>query len=334
MNQTSHCPNCEAPVSRQYCANCGQIQKDIRRFFLALVNEALEDIFSPNSRMWKTVYLLLFRPGLLTLEYLRGRRVSYVQPIRLYFITSIMFFVLLSIINFFSDPPTLSTTPEPTAQVEQSEAVGTDTDQDTAATSDEAAADNAAREGEAEFDEAVADFNAELDETETELDLPFVGEETESQLKEKFRQQLKKIAELSKEGNSSEVVSVVLEITPPVIFLLLPLFALLLKIVYIFRGVYYSEHLVYAVHNHCFIFLLLTLYSLAQVVLRNIAVADDILDMIIIIWIPLYLWKSLRNVYQQGRFWTLVKFLQLGISYFFLLGVAMTITVFVGILTI
>lgn len=331
MNQSSHCPNCEAPVTGQYCANCGQIQKDIRRFFLALVNEALEDIFSPNSRVWKTVYFLLFRPGYLTLEYLRGRRVSYVQPIRLYFITSIIFFVLLSLINFFSDPPILTTTNEPTAQTEQVQ-----TDDEVAVESEDSSDPEADSQlpSDESFDRAIAGVDSGFDETETELDLPFASAETEEQLKEVLRQQIKKVLTLAKEGNSSEVISVFLEITPPVIFCLLPLFALLLKIVYIFRGVYYSEHLIYAVHNHCFIFLLLTLYSLGQLLFRNFEIGRDILDVFILIWIPLYLWKSLRNVYQQGRFWTMVKFLQLGISYFFLLGFAMMVTFFVGILTI
>ena len=331
MSQPSRCPNCDTPTTGQYCSNCGQIQKDIRRFFLALINEALEDIFSPNSRVWKTVYFLLFRPGYLTLEYLRGRRVSYVQPIRLYFITSIMFFVLLSLINFFSDPPTLSSLNEPTAQTEQVQAGESGEDNKEDSPDPDADSDRPSDES---FDQAIANVDSGFDESETELDLPFASDETEERLKEVLREQIKKVITLGKEGNSSEVISVFLEITPPVIFCLLPIFALLLKIVYIFRGVYYSEHLIYAVHNHCFLFLLLTLYSLAQLLFRNVDIAGDVLDLFIFIWIPLYLWKSLRNVYQQGRFWTMVKFLQLGISYFFLLGIAMMITFFVGILTI
>ncbi|NND00953.1 MAG: DUF3667 domain-containing protein, partial [Gammaproteobacteria bacterium] len=102
MTAQTNCPNCTALLHGEYCADCGQHQKGIDRFFLSLVNEAFEDIFSLNSRSWRTVSALLFKPGYLSNEYFRGRRARYVSPIRLYFITSIAFFVLLSIANFFT----------------------------------------------------------------------------------------------------------------------------------------------------------------------------------------------------------------------------------------
>jgi hypothetical protein len=104
MTDTTLCPNCKTPLHGQFCSECGQNQKGIDRFLLTLVNEAFEDLFRWNSRAWRTLFGLMFKPGFLSKEYFKGRRARYVQPIRLYFITSIVFFVVLSVVNFFSDP--------------------------------------------------------------------------------------------------------------------------------------------------------------------------------------------------------------------------------------
>ena len=96
------CPNCHAPLYGQFCYQCGQNQKGFDRYLLTLLSEALEDIVKPNSRAARTLLALLFRPGFLTQEYFAGRRARYVQPVRLYFVTSIIFFSLLSLENILS----------------------------------------------------------------------------------------------------------------------------------------------------------------------------------------------------------------------------------------
>ncbi len=78
------CPNCDAELTARYCAQCGQ---DAHRQVLSLqhtLGELLEDVSQADARVWRTLRLLVLRPGELTCEYLRGKRASYTPPFRLY----------------------------------------------------------------------------------------------------------------------------------------------------------------------------------------------------------------------------------------------------------
>ena len=65
--------------------------------FWGLIRDLLGDIFDWDSRVWRTLRPLAFRPGLLTGEFLRGRRAHYTPPFRMYLILSVMFFLIASI---------------------------------------------------------------------------------------------------------------------------------------------------------------------------------------------------------------------------------------------
>lgn len=96
---THQCPNCKAILHGQFCFACGQNQKSVDGPFYSLASEALEDIFQPNSRTFRTLLAVCFKPGFLTREYFSGRRARYIQPVRLYFITSITFFFIISLMS-------------------------------------------------------------------------------------------------------------------------------------------------------------------------------------------------------------------------------------------
>ena len=326
---TTACPNCSTPVTGQYCSNCGQIQKDIRRFFLALVNEALDDVFSLNSRMWKTLVAILFRPGFLTNEYLRGRRVSYVQPVRLYFITSISFFLMLSIVNFFS-PPLAVNAISVEGPTEASQTIEPNQSLDEDLPTGQTPVDG---EQPSDLEQTLANIDKNFADGDFNLGLASISDEQETKLKTLLQTQIKKAVVLADQG-SGELVSKFLQIAPPIIFCLLPLFDLLLQILYMFRGVYYTEHFIYAVHNHCFVYLTLLFYTIAEISLRSFPKIAEGLSIVVAIWIPVYLWVSLKRVYGQGKFFTTLKFIGLGISYGTLLGIGVAITLLVGLATL
>jgi hypothetical protein len=90
-----HCHNCDAAVSGNFCASCGQetvLHVASAREFL---HEFIGHYVALEGKLWKTLALLLFRPGRLTAEYIGGRRARYVQPLRIYLTFSILFFALL-----------------------------------------------------------------------------------------------------------------------------------------------------------------------------------------------------------------------------------------------
>ena len=89
------CHNCGAAVSGKFCPECGQettLHVASAREFL---HEFIGHYVALEGKLWKTLALLLFRPGKLTAEYIAGRRARYVQPLRIYLTLSILFFALL-----------------------------------------------------------------------------------------------------------------------------------------------------------------------------------------------------------------------------------------------
>lgn len=90
-----HCPNCGASLSGKYCVACGQKRIDrrdlsVRRFFGHVINE-LTDLQS--NKILRTFGSLLFKPGLLTSEYLAGKKGFHIGPVRLYLTFSALYFL-------------------------------------------------------------------------------------------------------------------------------------------------------------------------------------------------------------------------------------------------
>jgi len=97
---TENCLNCGEVLTGQHCSHCGQ-PATVRVLSLwGLTRDVIGDLLNADSRVWRSLWPLAFRPGLLTQEFLRGRRVSYTPPFRMYLVLSLVFFVLAS----FDDP--------------------------------------------------------------------------------------------------------------------------------------------------------------------------------------------------------------------------------------
>ena len=88
------CKNCGTPLEARYCPECGQRDIDLERPLPELLGEALRETLDVDGRAARTLWTLIRRPGLLTSEYLAGRRRRYSPPFRLYLIISLLFFVL------------------------------------------------------------------------------------------------------------------------------------------------------------------------------------------------------------------------------------------------
>jgi hypothetical protein len=87
------CPNCGAPTPREYCDTCGQRNLDLHGSLGALIGEAVEELLGADSRLGRTLFALFFRPGYLSREYRAGRRAHFTSPIKLYLAASALFFV-------------------------------------------------------------------------------------------------------------------------------------------------------------------------------------------------------------------------------------------------
>ena len=95
--------------------------------------------------------------------------------------------------------------------------------------------------------------------------------------------------------------------------------ALVLKILYPLSKRYYVEHLLFVLHYHAFVFLILSLQVLFSRLGTLLGVFEPLIDVIVFavsFYVPIYLYKAQRRVYGQGRFFTILKFLMLTFAYF------------------
>jgi hypothetical protein len=91
------CPNCGSIRPDRFCSHCGQNDRNYMRGAWSVVYEFFREMFELDSRLFRTLRSLLFRPGHLSSEFSRNRRAAYMSPVRLYLFTSFLFFLVLSI---------------------------------------------------------------------------------------------------------------------------------------------------------------------------------------------------------------------------------------------
>ncbi|PND38742.1 hypothetical protein C1O66_15230 [Paucibacter aquatile] len=117
----TRCRNCGAEVSGLFCAQCGQETRVELPTLREFVGEATGRLLAVDGRLWRSLFLLVFRPGQLTVEYLNGRRKHYVRPGRLFFALSVLMFAAL---KFGSEPVLLQSPAARSAPQTQPQAAG------------------------------------------------------------------------------------------------------------------------------------------------------------------------------------------------------------------
>lgn len=95
LREDKTCLNCNHVVEKRFCPNCGQENTDTRKTFYHLFVHFFEDLTHYENAFWKTIKNLILKPAALTKEYLSGKRLSYLAPVRLYiFISFVTFFIM------------------------------------------------------------------------------------------------------------------------------------------------------------------------------------------------------------------------------------------------
>jgi hypothetical protein len=94
LRKEKNCLNCNAEVSARYCSYCGQENIEPEESFWQLCIHFVADLFHYDGKFFRTIRYLLLKPAFVTREYIRGRRASYLHPIRLYIFTSAVFFIV------------------------------------------------------------------------------------------------------------------------------------------------------------------------------------------------------------------------------------------------
>lgn len=93
------CRNCKTEFAGNFCPQCGQSTKDYERPLLSLIRDLVTDVFSFDTRFWKTILATFFMPAQLITNYVEGKNVRYMPPFRLYLFVSFIFFILLNVVT-------------------------------------------------------------------------------------------------------------------------------------------------------------------------------------------------------------------------------------------
>ena len=341
-----HCLNCGTPLQGPFCHYCGQPDKNLMRFFPALLRELLEDFMDFDSRFMRTLKPLLFRPGKLTRDYLDGRRFRYVPPLRLYIFSSLAFFFLAALLtsDFIqidaqpdSDEPSVGLMLDDEARQDIDAAIGElqkvrpEVAERVAREMEQAktqAPEQAAEQAADAFpDKPEFDVNGKPWDRETNpLELPLMPDWVNGWINDEIADSPRKGKAVAE--NPNLFTDKMFDVLPATMFVLLPLVALLFKFWYLFSKKYYVEHLIFALHNHAFIFTLAVILLLISALATwqepsgdgPLSIATGWLKAAAWAWIPLYLLISLKRVYRQGWGMTLLKYSAIGTSYLVLLS--------------
>lgn len=97
LRSETNCLNCNHVVEKRYCSNCGQENTEIRVTFHHLFSHFFKDLTHYENSFWRTIFYLLFKPAAVTKAYTSGQRLSFLPPMRLYIFTSFVTFFLISL---------------------------------------------------------------------------------------------------------------------------------------------------------------------------------------------------------------------------------------------
>ncbi len=332
----THCENCGAELQGHWCAQCGQPAIDYRRSFRHVIADLLDEFLNWDSKFFATIALLIFKPWRLTNEFLAGKRVRYANPLRLYLLASILFFFAVNYgtrgIKF--EPGKIG--PKDRAELE-ADLKNTDLPP-----------------------EAREKLQALLQESSpspapspvTSPSSPPPSAQTSQQKKEYGKigerpfvafDDAKSTTPFERwiEGRAKEkmgehgtkmglFISTLFSNLPYMMLCCIPLFALVLKVLYLRRHIFYIDHLIYALHIHTFFYTAVMLIVLATIGLNRFASGPIAGSMIALLWIGFVtqIFLSIRFVYRQGWFISIFKFLFGGFVYFIVLVLALAVTFF------
>ena len=351
----TECTNCGHPLdmSDRYCPSCSQANSTKKLTIKDFLDEFFASLISYDSKLLKTLSALLLKPGKITRDYIKGKRISYTNPFRFLLSLSIIYFLML---NFnLSSGLTIA------------DSYGSDKN-------GSIFLDN----GELKFREKLKKLDSVgIEELQGQLDSLGIAEAIagkEAQIlsdPKKYLNSLDTLSFIPRFGEKRSFFNTLMKASedadydtlvakydlrpsrmnkyafnaansylrftqrpgtfaaslisrlPFLIFFFLPVFALFIWLVYIRKKYNYTDHLVFSFHIQSLLFILLIISLLID------SVFDVFSGWLFVLIFMVYLYKAMRNFYRQGRFKTIVKYAFFNFI-FFILAVLSVVILAVG----
>ena len=293
-NKNTICLNCNNEFDNKfnYCPHCGQKNKKFKLDFKYLISDFLSGSFNIDSKFWISFKLLISKPAYLSKEFLKGRRVSFLSPLRMYLLVSLVYFAVLSLDNEivkFNDSDNVTVNDSITPVIFDNESVSLN---DSSLRSKQITAEYP------DSTESIAGIEVEKLKT-----------LNTREGREKFNDYF------------SNYISVGM-------FFIMPVAAFVLYLFYGRRKKgYYIENLLFFIHLQTLIFLILTVFNLLELIINSkVLDAISLLSVFIVsvIWLKnFYTFKWLKSVFATFLFL---------ISYLVIVLISFVITAYFSIL--
>lgn len=343
------CLNCGTIVEDRYCPHCGQENLEPKESVGHLISHFFEDLTHFDGKFFTTVKDLIMRPGFLTREYVAGRRMTYLNPIRMYIFISAMFFLAL-FAGSEERSESQDNTPPVNAYLQQladslrnahADSLHMAFNDRLAARLDTARINKNGQSltlayssaGTVQIDILENKYNTVREYDSIQRALPDSSRDKDKGMMHWISRN--DVKQKEKHGGRSKLrleVDVRHDI-PKIMFVLLPLFALYVSWFYSKKKYYYVNHAIFSVHVHCFAFLLLLF-----LLLLNWLIPGDKTGLILTALAPIplfiYLVAALRGMYGQSFWVSLGKGLAITVIYAVTFSIASTLLLILSIFRI
>ncbi|WP_227009147.1 DUF3667 domain-containing protein [Christiangramia fulva] len=344
----NECLNCGHPLelTQRFCPRCGQMNSAKKLKFDDFFNEFFSSLFAYDSRFNRTLRVLMFKPGKISRDYIQGKRVRYANPFRFYLSASIIFFLIF---NYSVDignsefgpqdkdlqnlkgeevppiPPEVAvdsinkiiTSPEVGLESIRPDSLSKKTYKDDMISENDL--------NKMSMLDAISkrftlyyEYQDETGIYNSQRALDSLGHDHNNYNNWLYKKAVD--AGIFK-NNPRLFIDYFISKLPFIIFFYLPVFALFIWLLYVRRPFNYMEHLVFAFHVQTTLFVLYIFGLLIDLIIGKnwgIITANFLF--------AFYLYKSMRNFYQQNRVKTVLKFLILNVIFFTLAMAAIAVS--------
>lgn len=311
----------------RYCHNCGQENIVPKQSFWGLAKHFVYDIFHFDGKFFETLRLLFFRPGSISREYVEGKRMRYLDPIRMYLFTSAVFFLVffsvesMENINELGGQEVLSRADRLELAMEVNDKLQHNPGDTLAQQQMKLLMDSSYTIGLAPVKDTVAyhslmhhdgkPYKLTARKDSTEVPIPEEGKDWfDRTLQTKWNKFEKKNEDNLNEGYV-DFLEGMLHKLPYLLFVSLPFFAGILKLLNLrHKELYFSDHAVFTLHHYIVSFILILFFFGFQALRDTTGWRgfDTVAGFMFVLW-PLYLLVGMKRFYGQSWGKTLGKFL-------------------------
>ena len=299
--KTNCCLNCNHTLSEvyNYCPHCGQENNDHRVSFATFIGDFFSNYFSFDTRIGRSIKPLFLQPGFLTNQFNEGKRMRFVHPLRLYLIVSLFFFFVATLL--------VQRNLEEVSLVPDSEIGDGSIEEDSTVISGWNQILMILRDASLSDQQALDSLRQSGINIQSNL-------ENQGVMNRLFHQFRKVV-----NNDVSVFGAYLMQNLPVMMFIVLPLLALVIKLFYIRRSFLYVHHLVHVLHLHAFAFLVVGLYIIALMILGATDIVPEWVNNAVVLLLLGYSFLSFLKVYRQRLLKTLLKFFLLANVYLLLL---------------